>query len=148
MIACEETTPRYLAIGRPSTLGLVVTIMRCSFPRVRRLSTPSFCHSRRRTLHRILTPYSVAMAGTGRRCKSCEARLPGLARPDRFYCSPACRQSAYERRRGPRPLGVVTPTEQTEIARVLAEATREERLLALVAHAARRARRGWSLVLA
>jgi hypothetical protein len=60
-----------------------------------------------------------------------------LPRPDRFYCSPACRQSAYERRRGRRSLGVVTPTEQTEIARVLAEATREERLLALVAHAAR-----------
>jgi hypothetical protein len=77
------------------------------------------------------------MMGTGRRCKSCEARLPGLARLDRFYCSAACRQSAYERRRGPRRTGVVTSTEQTEIARVLAVATREERLLALVAHASK-----------
>jgi hypothetical protein len=71
-----------------------------------------------------------------RRCESCRAVLARTSRHDRRYCSPACRQSAYERRRGSRPVAV-PPAEQSEIERILAQATREERLVALVAHAAR-----------
>jgi hypothetical protein len=71
-----------------------------------------------------------------RRCEYCEVLLASTSRPDRRYCSPGCRQSAYAQRRGSRPVAVIPPAEQTEIERILAQATREERLVLRVAAAA------------
>jgi hypothetical protein len=76
------------------------------------------------------------MIANARRCETCRAVLAQTSRPDRRYCSPACRQSAYAQRRGSRSVTVISPAEQSEIARILASATREERLVLQVAAAA------------
>jgi hypothetical protein len=76
------------------------------------------------------------MRGNERRCESCGVLLARTSRPDRRFCSPACRQSAYAQRRGSRSLTIISPAEQTEIARILASAIREERLVLEIAAAA------------
>ena len=45
--------------------------------------------------------YAVAMRDNERRCETCRSLLARTSRPDRPFCSPACRQSAYERRQAP-----------------------------------------------
>jgi hypothetical protein len=70
-----------------------------------------------------------------RRCENCQ-RILGPSRSDRRFCSTACRVAAYRRRQQPAAPPEPQPL-SPEMERVLAEATREERLLALVAHAAR-----------
>jgi hypothetical protein len=71
-----------------------------------------------------------------RRCQVCKALIATTSRPQRRYCSAACRQSAYERRRRWRSVAVISPSEATDIERILASATSEERLVLQVAAAA------------
>jgi hypothetical protein len=75
---------------------------------------------------------------TGRRCAnpSCRRRLGETSRPDKVYCSPACRVAAHERRRGEREEEAARVLDVPELEAVLARATTEERLLAQIAGAA------------
>lgn len=70
-----------------------------------------------------------------RRCDSCGSLLTQTSRRDRRYCSPACRQAAYERRRRLRVVNGATPAGAIadELRAALARATDESRLLARVA---------------
>jgi hypothetical protein len=76
-----------------------------------------------------------------RTCENCQRLIAQTARPDKRYCSRACKQLASERRRRERA-DFATVVEQSglppELARALMQATDETRLLAQVAAAAAR----------
>ena len=65
-----------------------------------------------------------------RRCENC-ARTLGPSRSDRKFCSTACRVAAHRARRA--PVEEEPQALPPELADALARATREERLVALVA---------------
>jgi hypothetical protein len=81
---------------------------------------------------------SVTVAVEQRRCESCARLLASTSRPDRRFCSPACRQRAYDERRraadhrGNRP----APALLAELEAAVERATDEVRLVAIVAAAA------------
>ena len=77
-----------------------------------------------------------------RRCARCDGPLPSPSRADRRFCTDACRQSAYEERQ--RHARVELLPEQDEsglrlerLRAAIVEATKEERLVAVVAAEAR-----------
>jgi predicted nucleic acid-binding Zn ribbon protein len=75
-----------------------------------------------------------------RRCPICTGLIAATSRPDRHYCSRACKQIAYERRRREAAgLEYVVPRAglDAELEQALARATEETRLLARVAAASR-----------
>jgi hypothetical protein len=68
-----------------------------------------------------------------RRCENCDRAL-GPSRADRRLCSTACRVAAHRARRA--PVEEEPQTRSPELAEALARATREERLVVLIAQAA------------
>jgi hypothetical protein len=71
-----------------------------------------------------------------RECESCGAEISAFAGRDRRYCDATCRASAAKRRRRVERRASYSTPVLSELERVLAAATSEERLLAHVARAA------------
>jgi predicted mannosyl-3-phosphoglycerate phosphatase (HAD superfamily) len=66
-----------------------------------------------------------------RRCEHCGTVLATTSRPDRQYCSASCRSAAYAARRRANAPRVTQLT--AELEQVLARATEEPRLVAVIA---------------
>jgi hypothetical protein len=75
------------------------------------------------------------MTGNLRRCESCRAVLARTSRPDRRFCTAACRQTAYEKRRAPswdeRAADAAGRVEEAEDGRLLDRARRQIRTSAV-----------------
>jgi endogenous inhibitor of DNA gyrase (YacG/DUF329 family) len=75
----------------------------------------------------------VVLSDEGRRCETCGAVLAQTSRRDRRFCSQACRQAAYAERRAEQAVSPLPVPAVADLERLLANGTREDRLVARIA---------------